>query len=334
MIRATLVAIACAAALACAGSGGSLGGDGRYAMGTVLEITLPAAQTAELEPLFERAAELERIFTRFDPGSELSRLNRDAGRGERIVSRDLAQLLADAVGYSRLTHGSFDVTVGPLVKLWSEAARRGKKPTRAELASARARVGSRHVRADPERSRVELLQPGVSVDLGGVAKGFALDVLGDELRARGVKNALLSFGQSSVRALGPPPDGPGWRLLVRDASDGVAGTIMLRDRSLSISASLSQALVIDGVRYGHLIDPRSGRPLMRRGMAAVTSLSGAQDEALSKALLILKPAEGLALIESLPEAEGMLLDADGSRQTTSGWAEVTRFQPPAAYSMR
>jgi len=334
LIRAAGIAVACVAALACAQSGGRLGGDGRYAMGTVLEITLPASQTGELERVFERAAQLDEIFTRFDPGSDLSRLNRDAGRGERSVPRDLAQLLDDAIGFSRLTQGSFDVTVGPLVNLWSRAAKRGKKPTRAELATARALVGTRHLRADPKRARAELLRPGVSVDLDGVAKGYALDVLGDELRARGVRSALLSFGQSSVRALGPPPEGPGWRMLIRDASDGVAGTISLRDRSLSISGSLSQALVIDGVRYGHLIDPRSGRPLMRRGMAAVTSGSGAQAEALSKALLILEPAEGLALIESLPEAEGLLLGADGSKQMTSGWTEVTRFQSAPAYSIR
>ncbi len=331
MIRICALALCLCTALACSTT--RLRGDGRYAMGTVLEITVPAGQSTALEPLFERAAELERIFTRFDPQSELSRLNRHAGLGSRRVSSELARLLADSLDFSRITHGSFDVTIGPLVSLWADAARRGRMPTRRELAAARALVGSRHLRADPRSLRAELLTPGVSVDLGGVAKGFALDELALELQRRGVKSALLSFGQSSVLALGAPPEGPGWRMLLRDPDDRVAGIVELRDTSLSVSGSLAQEIEIEGRKYGHLIDPRTGRPLRRRGIAAVTASSGARAEALSKAMLILSPAEGLALLETLADAEGMLLEADGSRRATSGWAKVTGFQPPP-YSMR
>lgn len=331
MIRICVLALALGAALACSTT--RLRGDGRYAMGTVLEITLPAGRTEELAPLFARAAELDRIFTRFDPGSELSRLNRDAGHGAREVSPELARLLADSVGYHELTHGSFDVTVGPLVRLWAEAAKRGQKPTRRELAAARALVGTRYLRADPSTSRAELLRRGASVDLGGVAKGFALDDLGERLRRHGVKSALLSFGQSSVLALGAPPEGPGWRMLLRDPDDGVAGIVELRDASLSVSGSLAQEIEIQGVKYGHLIDPRSGRPLRRRGVAAVTAGSGARAEALSKAMLILPLAEGLALLETLGDAEGMLIGSDGSVHMTSGWRTATRFEE-ASYSMR
>ncbi len=334
-MRICALAVALAALLGCTTT--RLRGDGRYAMGTVLEITLPAGRTTELEPLFRRAAELERIFTRFDPSSELSRLNRDAGRGAQRVSPELARLLADSVGYSRLTRGSFDVTIGPLVALWADAARRGRKPSRRELAEARALVGTRHLRADPLAFRAELLRPGVSVDLGGVAKGFALDDLGERLRRRGVKSALLSFGQSSVLALGAPPEGPGWRLLLRDPDDGVAGVVELRDASLSVSGSLAQEIEIQGVKYGHLIDPRTGRPLRRRGVAAVTARSGARAEALSKAMLILSRNEGLALLETLPDAEALLIEADGSLHMTTGWRAATRFQPRVqepAYSMR
>jgi thiamine biosynthesis lipoprotein len=339
VIRICALALALGAVLGCTTT--RLRGDGRYAMGTVLEITLPEGRITELEPLFRRAADLERIFSRFDPASELSRLNHDAGHGSRLVSPELARLLADSVDYSRLTRGSFDVTIGPLVALWASAAKRGRVPSRRELAEARALVGTRHLRADPLGSRAELLHPGVSVDLGGVAKGFALDDLGERLRRRGVKSALLSFGQSSVLALGSPPEGPRWRLLLRDAGDGVAGIVELRDASLSVSGSLAQEIEIQGVKYGHLIDPRTGRPLRRRGVAAVTARSGARAEALSKAMLILAPSEGLALLETLPDAEGLLIDADGSRRMTTGWRAATRFREPAtprvqepAYSMR
>jgi thiamine biosynthesis lipoprotein len=321
VIRAALLACL---ALACAGPG--LHVDGRVAMGTVLEITLSEDHRGELGALFKRADALEQVFTSFDPASELSELNRGAGGGAQTVSPELAQLLADAIRYNEVTRGSFDVTVGPLMTLWAEAGRRGSPPSADELARAQAVVGTRHLRADPAGPTAEIRIRGASVDLGGVAKGFALDDLGEGLHQRGVTRALLSFGQSSVLALGAPPDARGWRMRVRGADDDTAGFVELRDVSLSVSSSLSQLVEIGGVKYGHLIDPRSGQPLQRRGVAAVIASSCARAEALSKAMLILPPDEGLALLESLDDAEGLLIDFDGAQRMTSGWQSATGFR--------
>jgi thiamine biosynthesis lipoprotein len=146
--------------------------------------------------------------------------------------------------------------------------------------------------------------------------------------------ALLSFGQSSMRAVGAPPGARGWRILLRrpDVADGpresaFAGVLTLRDRSLSVSGSLGQWVEIAGRRYGHVIDPRSGRPLERRLVSAVVAPDATLAEALSKALLVLGEDEGMALLDGLPEVEGWLADADGRQWSTRGWAEAVRFEP-------
>ncbi len=309
--------------------------DGRYVMGTVLEIALHGPGRADgqalLDQLFARSGQLERISTRFHPESDLSRLNRRAGQGPQPVHPDLARLLRESRDHARLTQGSFDITVGPLVELWVEAAREGRRPEAAALERARMRVGFERLRVDVGAATAELLTAGMSVDLGGIAKGFALDELVIALRRASVKSALLSFGQSSIHALGSPPGEEGWRVLLRDASDGFAGVATLRDQALSVSGSLGQGSLIGGRRYGHVIDPRSGEPLTRRRVAAVTASSGARAEALAKGLLILGEEEGIALLEQLADAEGLLIDAEGARWATSGWAQAVHFEPiPAA----
>jgi thiamine biosynthesis lipoprotein len=303
--------------------------DGRYRMGTVLEVTLHGGEPGLLEALFQRVAELEALLSRHDPASEISRLNAAAGAGPRTVDPRVARLLDACIAYSKLMGGAFDVTVGPLVALWTQAGRSGRRPDAADLTRARARVGADKLRVDREGRAVELLLPGMSVDLGGVAKGAALDALVEMLAEAGVEAALLSFGQSSLHAVGAPPGESGWRVLLRDASGGFAGVATLRDRALSVSASLGQSVEIDGVRYGHVLDPRSGEPLRARRMAAVIAGSGELAEALSKALLVLEPEEGVAALERVRGAEGLLLDREGGRWSTSGFVEATRFEPLA-----
>jgi thiamine biosynthesis lipoprotein len=303
--------------------------DGRYAMGTVLEITLLARDRREgeetLDALFALATQLERRMSVYDPESDVSRLNRAAGRGPQRVAPEVAELLARSGSLSRLTRGAFDVTIGPLVELWTAAAERGTLPTPAELARARTRVGSDRLRVH-EDGRVELRGEGVSVNLGGIAKGYALDRMASILRERGIDHALLNFGQSSSRAFGRPSDAPGWRLLARGPDDDLLGVLTLRDRALSVSGSLGQWVEIGGRRYGHVIDPRSGTPLEERRQALVVAADAALAEALSKALLVLGESEGLALVAAQAGCEALLADAGGARWRTPGWDAAVSFE--------
>ena len=304
--------------------------DGRYVMGTVLEITLegvsPGEGRALLDELYAEAERLEQLFSRHRQDSELSLLNGRAGAGRQPVDPDLARLLAESVELAAVTEGAFDVTVGPLVGLWWQAAERGTPPSALEIAAARARVGAGRLRVGRDDAGPwAQLEAGMSVDLGGVAKGYTLDRLAERLRTAAVRSALLSFGQSSLHGIGAPADGDGWGVLVRDADDGFAGVAYLRDQSLSVSGSLGQGLEIDGRRYGHVIDPRSGQPLTRNTVAVVLAATGTRAEALAKALLVLPPDKGIALLESLPDAEGLLLEPGALRQQTPGWRSAARF---------
>ena len=302
--------------------------DGRPVMGTVLEVTLvaPDEETGRsvLSELFALVERLEAVFTRFDPGSPVSRLNRAAGLGPQTVDPELARLLAQSGRHAELTDGAFDVTVGPLVALWTGAATRDVLPSDAELAVTLSRVGWRKVRVLGE-DEVALDTAGVSVDLGGVAKGWALDRARALPAERGIERALLNFGQSSVWALGRPVDVANWRLLARGPGDGFLGVVHLQDLALSVSGSLGQAVEIGGRRFGHVLDPRTGRALETRRQALVVGPDATLAEALSKALLVLEESEGLGLVEAQPGCEALLVDADHGVWRTTGWDSVTAF---------
>jgi thiamine biosynthesis lipoprotein len=303
--------------------------DGRPAMGTILEITLhvpeAASGRAALDDLFALAARLDALLSRHDPQSGLSKLNRAAGQGMIAVDPELARILEASIGCSRLTRGSFDVTVGPLVALWTRAGETDTLPGAAEIERARALVGADQIRVEGDRAA--LAHAGVSVDLGGIAKGWALERMLPLLRARGMRSALLDFGQSSVWALGSPPGHAGWRLLARAPDGGALGVLTLSDQALSVSGSLGQWTSIGGRRYGHVLDPRSGLPLERERQALVVAPDATLAEALSKGLLILGEVEGIALVAAQPGCHGMLADADGRTWETPGWREAVRFEP-------
>jgi thiamine biosynthesis lipoprotein len=305
--------------------------DGRYLMGTVLEISVCVADRATgeslLGELFAEVAAFERAFSRFDLKSELVRVNRNAGGPPLRVGPDFVDLTAASLRYGELTRGAFDVTVGPLVLLWLEAERSNRLPEPERLEAARALVGPQVVEVDRESSTVRLREPGAMLEFGGIAKGWTLDRLEAKLREAGVSRALLSFGQSSIAALGRPPGWDGWGVLLGDASGGFVGTAQLADQSISVSGSLGQTAEIEGRRFGHVLDPRSGEPLTQQRVAVALAASGALAEALSKALLVLGEREGIALVEELPDAEGLLIDSGGATWRTSGFDAAIRYEP-------
>lgn len=307
--------------------------DGRYVMGTILqvEICVPDARARQvaLDAAFANALHLDAVLTTFTD-SPTVQLNAHAGEGQQPLPPEVVELLASSRSHHSRTAGTFDVTVAPLVRLWRDAGHEGRVPTPDELGAARARVGSERIALGADGATAALATAGMAVDFGGIAKGYALDRAAGQLRALGVGSALLDFGRSSVVAIGSPRDAPAWRLLLEHPARGALGVIALRDRSLSVSGSLAQGSEVAGRRYGHVIDPRSGRPLERDLVAAVIAPDAELAEVLSKALLVLGEESGIALVESVPSAEGFLADADGRTWTTRGWGVATSFAPAAS----
>ncbi len=329
--------LAGAVALGLALSGGAAGAettlrDGRPLMGTLLQITLvhadEATARAAAEACFAEGAALEAVLTTYDAASATSRMNASAGSGPFRAPPALARILAESKRLHAATEGAFDVTVGPLIELWTEAGRSKRVPGAAAIAAALRNVGSDRILLGPEG--VVMLEPGMGVNFGGIGKGFALDRMRERLAEHGVTRALLDFGGSSWLALGSPAGGKAWRVLLRDGRGGFAGVVSLRDASLSFSESLGEVTEIGGRRYGHVLDPRSGWPVEAPGAGVALAADGTTAEALSTALVVLGPERGLAVVAGTPGAEAMAIDATGARHETAGFETATRFEPVAA----
>jgi len=219
--------------------------DGRYVMGTILQVELcsidPAAQRAALDATFTAARHIDEMLTTYAADGPTSRFNAHAGQGAQALPPEVIEVLASARSHHILTAGTFDVTVGPLLALWRVAGENGRIPAPQALAAARARVGSERILLGSDGRSAALPDQGMAVDFGGIGKGYALDRLMARLRASGLDRALLDFGRSSVWALGQPPDAPAWRLLLEHPSRGAIGVISLRDRRCRSRAASARA---------------------------------------------------------------------------------------------
>jgi thiamine biosynthesis lipoprotein len=244
---------------------------------------------------------LDALLSNYRDDTPLARVNREAAKRPVEVPRELADLLAASQRWSRASEGAFDVTVGPLMKAWGFFRGEGRVPPAAELEAARAVVGYRHLRVDLEHHTVRFELPGVELDLGGIGKGYAADSVVRLLRRRGVGSALVNLGGSSVYGLGSPPGAPAWQVSVADptAPERKALDVPLRDRALSISGGYGRFFEKDGVRYTHIMDPRSGRPVQGVLSVAVLSAGATDGDALDDVLFVLGPRRARAFLARL-----------------------------------
>jgi thiamine biosynthesis lipoprotein len=273
-------------------------------MGTRVRITLyapdePMAERAS-RAAFRRVAELNGIMSDYLPESELMRLCAKAGGPAVPVSPDLFAVLARAAEVSRLSDGAFDVTVGPVVRLWRRARRTQLMPPADQLAAARALVGQSLVTLDPVARTVKLAKPGMQLDLGGIAKGYAAEAAQAVLKQHGVTRALVAAG-GDIAVSGPPPGAPAWRVGIAAApGDDAEGPVLhLRDAAVSTAGDREQYAEIGGKRYAHIIDPRTGLGLTDTWQVTVVADNDTTADAWDTALVVLGPERGLKAIEGL-----------------------------------
>jgi FAD:protein FMN transferase len=234
---------------------------------------------------FSRIAELDRMMSDYRPDSELRRL---ASNGDwTVVSPELFDVLKRAVLVARETGGAFDPTIAPLVSIWREARATERLPARADLDAARRRVGWRHLQFDERDRAVRLMQPDMRLDLGGIAKGYILQEASRILRQHGVAAALVEAGGDIV-AGNAPPGRDGWRIDVGGAGGALeerAGRLV--NAALATSGSTAQFVEIEGVRYSHVIDPRTGVGVTNDLVARVIAEDAATADALATALTVI-----------------------------------------------
>ncbi len=301
-----------------------------YQMGTSLELTLWHSEAHAAKQVIREAVQevhrLEEILSNFDADSAVSRFNRQAGQGRTRLPAELFELLRAARGHSASTGGYFDVTVGPLVELWRETLSRSQLPDQEMLAQARHRVGFEKLKIY-DGGEAELLVAGMKIDLGGIGKGYAVDRVAERIRAAGVGSALINFGGSSIYAVGTPPEKKGWEIGIQDTEGLLRGVIRLRDMALSTSGSMGHSWTVGSKRYGHLIDPKIGMPMIELRMATVITPSATAAEALTKPLAILG-GKAISMAERLSKTEAVVISQHGPLIFSNGfrskaaWREV------------
>ncbi len=231
------------------------------------------ALDSALDDAFEEARRLDNLLSNYRPESEWSRVNREAPEHAVKVSTEMYQLLAACVEYSRESEGAFDITVGPLMKIWGFYKGTGRIPHKAEIRTALSRIGWRHIHLDSQAGTVRFDEP-VEMDPGGIGKGYAVDRMAAILKKDGVTSGIITAGRSSIYAIGVPPNETrGWRVTIpnpRNPKVNVA-EYFLKDESMSTSGTSEKFFVAGGTTYSHIMDPRKGYPA--QGMLSVSVIA-------------------------------------------------------------
>lgn len=277
--------------------------------------------------IFDRVLEIEEKMSTSEEDytmTELMAVNDAAGQMPVGVSEDTFYVVEQAVDYSRLTGGAFDVSVQPLVSLWGIGTEWAAVPPEEEIEAAVAAIDYREVELDPAGTEVFLTGADMGIDVGGIAKGYAADEAARILREAGVESALLDFG-GNIQTVGTKPDGSPWRIGIQvpDATRGqYIGVAEVVDLAVVTSGTYERYFVQDGVRYHHILDTTTGYPV-RNGLDSVTIITpeSIRADALSTAVFAMGLEDGLAFVESLPDVEAFFVTTDREVTMTSGMDE-------------
>jgi len=289
----------------------------RLLMGTDVRVSVVVRDADEADTAmaiaFAPIRMVERRMSTYDPNSELMQVNRTAHRAPVRISPDLARVLAISQAVAEETGGAFDVTCGPIIDLWRDAGRRGRVPTAAERAEALKRVGHKKLHLGAEAGTVRFEVEGMKVVLGAVAKGYAVDCAVRALRERGYGDALVEAG-GDLMATGSAPGGRPWRLGVQDPRvedrEMFIATLDVRDRAVVTSGNYRRFTEIAGVRYSHIVDPRTGLPVDALASVTVIAPDATHADALATAVSVLGLEAGMRLIEARPDTECLLVTVE------------------------
>lgn len=276
-------------------------------MGVPFRVVLYAPDSATAEAAakaaFDRVKQLNAIMSDYEDDSELVRLMETSRPGNPVqVSPELWEVLEQAQRLSARTEGAFDVTAGFYINLWRRARRIHQLPTPERMEQARAITGYGKLRLHPKTRAVEFAVPNMRLDLGGIAKGYAVDQALAVLKQRGLKRAMVAGGGDTAVS-DPPPGKKAWRIQLGAfdvPNPPPARFVALRNYALATSGDVFQHVEIDGKRYSHIVDPRTGIGLTDHSQVTIIAPNCATADSLATAVSVLGPAKGLALIEATP----------------------------------
>lgn len=273
----------------------------REVMGTFARVTAVAGDRARAQAAVEagyaRLEDVNRLMSDYAADSEVGRLNELPAGGSLVLSVETFFCLQKAVEIARVSGGAFDVTCRPLVALWKQAARRDRLPTEDELTAVRAHIGWHKLKLEPDTCTVTLLADGIQIDLGGIAKGYALDLAAEAMRRAGAVGGLVDVGGDIV-AFGKRDDGQEWRIGIRHPFEkALFGKLQVEDAAVATSGLQQRFFEIQGKRYSHILDPRTGHPVEQAPSVTVIAPDGVTADAWATVFSVLSPAEGKKLIQ-------------------------------------
>lgn len=288
-------------------------------MGTLFRLVLwapdQAAADSAASAAWERIEQLNRTLSDYDPQSELSRLcalTDDGSMAQPVhVGDDLWTVIATSVEASRLSDGSFDITVGPLTVLQREMRKTGQMPTPEQLGEAKERVGWRYIRLDPQHRAVQLLHRRMRLDVGGIAKGYTSAQVLKTLAALGIRHALCGAA-GDISAGDPPPGRPDWIVGIQSVTDPakIDGHVKLHNYAVSTSGDTYRGADVNGTRFSHIVDPRTGLGLTKRIGVTALAPDGITADWITKPISILGPERGLEIIDRIPGAAARVVTID------------------------
>lgn len=295
-------------------------------MGTAIRVELwhedAVTARAAMAAVMDEMRRIDRLMSPYKPDSELSRINREAARRPLVISQEMFDLIQRSIEFSKLSDGAFDITFSSVGYLYDYRA--GTRPTDEQIARALPGINYRHLRLNRAKRTLHFARDGVRIDLGGIAKGYAVDNGIALLNARGVKHALVTAGGDS-RVIGDRRGRP-WQIGIRDPRrpGEVVAVLPLTDIAISTSGDYERYFDADGVRHHHIINPKTGKSAT--GVHSVTILApdSITAEGLTKSVFIKGPQEGMRLVDRVPGVDAIIIDAEGQLLYSSGLEQAIR----------
>jgi thiamine biosynthesis lipoprotein len=261
---------------------------------------------------FKRIDRLNYIMSDYLPDSELNRLSRSSGSGEYIqVSPELLKVIQTGQQWAVKTNGIFDITIGPYSQLWRRAGRKDRLPTPEQINNASERVGFKNIHVDPDNGKVMLGREGMQLDLGGIAKGFAVDEVFNIFYNAGI-NQLLVDGGGDIRTGEAPPGAKGWKLVLENLQDDNQ-VMYANNTSIATSGDLYRYVLLDSVKYGHIIDPRTGYGLTTRRTVTIQASNCMEADVLASTLSIMGAKDGSDFLSEMPDIKAIIVEEEGGK---------------------
>jgi thiamine biosynthesis lipoprotein len=288
----------------------------KVVMNTIAKITAiaPDKKTARLsiDSAFGKIYRLEKLMNRYDPNSQISKVNRLAAKEPIRVDKDLFDILQQSIYYSRKTDGAFDITVGPLVDLWKKCAEANSMPTEQQLAEVRGTVGYEKVILDANDFSVRFVVEGVSLDLGAIAKGFAADKAVEEMKRCGAVGGLVDIG-GQIGCFGLTEKKGKWIVGIRNPAKAEDNQIIAKlafsDKAVSTSGDYERFYKIGGKRFSHIFNPATEKNADQLASVTVIAANGTEADALATAVSVLGAEKGLEIIEKTENTEAIIIKA-------------------------